>query len=150
MKPTIIVLHLPGRGISSIPSPKIHLRPRPPILPTMVPLCCPGRQSRLPPTATFSPAFSTRTSPSPLTKKSSTRGPPSPAKPGSAKTHDQDQTAAEGLVQAPSVSFEGLGISRNMKVVLLVILGVFGSIETYFWCRAIWTWWKGDEEVDGQ
>lgn len=71
-----------------------------------------------------------------------------PAKPGSAKTHDREQMATE--VQAPSVSFEGLGISRNMKLGLLVILSVFGSIETYFWCRAFWIWWVGGEESDGQ
>jgi hypothetical protein len=37
-----------------------------------------------------------------------------------------------------------------MKVVLLVILGGFGSIETYFWCRAIWTWWVGGEHGEGR
>lgn len=78
--------------------------------------------------------------------------PPSPAPPGSAKTHNHERMAADE-VQAPSVSFEGLGISRNMKIVLLVILGVFGSVETYFWCRAAWIWWVGggeEEEGDGQ
>lgn len=141
MKPTITALQLPKRCISSISSPKTHPQLRGPLLPTMVLFCSPGRQSRLPPT---SPTFSTRLSSSPLSNKSTDQAPP--AKPGSAKTHNHDQ---EVQVQTPSVSFESLGISRNMKVVLLVILGVFGSIETYFWCRAIWTWWKGGKEVDG-
>lgn len=142
MKPTITALHLSKRCISSIFSPKTHLlQPRGPLLPTMVLLRRPERQSRLPPTSS---TFSARLSSSPLSNKSTARAPP--AKPRSAKTHDHDQ---EVQVHAPSVSFESLGISRNMKVVLLVILSVFGSIETYFWCKAIWTWWKGGEEVDG-
>jgi hypothetical protein len=51
--------------------------------------------------------------------------------------------------EMPAVSFESLGIGRNMKVVLLVVLGVFGSIETVFWCKAVWIWWKkGDVDID--
>ncbi|KAJ5883809.1 uncharacterized protein N7473_010695 [Penicillium subrubescens] len=111
----------------------------------MVPLGSPGRQSRLPPTTIFSsPAFWMRAAYASLSNK-----PPSPVKPGSAKTHNNERMAADE-VQAPSVSFEGLGISRNMKLFLLVILGVFGSVETYFWCKAIWIWWIGGEEGGGQ
>ena len=46
------------------------------------------------------------------------------------------------------MSFESLGIGKNMKVFLLVILGVFGSIETWFWCKAIWIWWKKRSDND--
>jgi len=29
------------------------------------------------------------------------------------------------------------------------VLGIFGTIETWFWCKAVWVWWKnrfGDGE----
>ncbi|GME55546.1 hypothetical protein GTA08_BOTSDO12540 [Neofusicoccum parvum] len=44
----------------------------------------------------------------------------------------------------PPFSFEALGVSKNMKMVLIGLLSVFGTIETWFWCKAIWRWWKGD------
>lgn len=141
MRTPIQTLHLHKRSLSSISSPKLHLplEPQPPLRRTTVPL---RSLARLTPTAS---SFSTQTPHLALSSKSS------PVKPGSAKTHESDQDGeVQAQAEALSVSFEGLGISRNMKVVLLVILGVFGSIETYFWCRAVWTWWRGGEEGDGQ
>lgn len=49
-------------------------------------------------------------------------------------------------LQTPSVSLESLGIGKNMKVFLIAILCVLGTIETWFWCKAIWIWWKGGQE----
>ncbi|KAI5459343.1 hypothetical protein BGZ63DRAFT_390744 [Mariannaea sp. PMI_226] len=43
----------------------------------------------------------------------------------------------------PAFSFEALGLSRNMKVFLIIILSIFGTLETWFYCKAIWQWWKG-------
>ncbi|EFR03332.1 hypothetical protein MGYG_06329 [Nannizzia gypsea CBS 118893] len=48
--------------------------------------------------------------------------------------------------RTPPVSLESLGIGKNMKILLLVVLSVLGTIETWFWCKAIWTWWKGGEK----
>ncbi|EGD90233.1 hypothetical protein H112_02704 [Trichophyton rubrum D6] len=48
--------------------------------------------------------------------------------------------------RTPPVSLESLGIGKNMKIVLLVVLSVLGTIEMWFWCKAIWTWWKGGEK----
>lgn len=50
----------------------------------------------------------------------------------------------EDPFSTPSVSLESLGIGRNMKLFLLVVLSIIGTIETWFWCKAIWIWWKGD------
>lgn len=47
----------------------------------------------------------------------------------------------------PAFSFEALGVSKNMKIVLLGILSILGTIETWVWCKAIWYWWKGDSDV---
>lgn len=46
--------------------------------------------------------------------------------------------------ELPKFSFEGLGISKNMKLFLIGILGVLGTIETWFWCKAIWRWYNGE------
>ncbi|KAH7131327.1 hypothetical protein EDB81DRAFT_808377 [Dactylonectria macrodidyma] len=47
----------------------------------------------------------------------------------------------------PTFSLEVLGVSKNMKIFLLVVLSIMGTIETWFWCKAIWYWWKGDSEA---
>ncbi|KAJ7185346.1 hypothetical protein C8R46DRAFT_1060212 [Mycena filopes] len=39
--------------------------------------------------------------------------------------------------------WEELGISRNMKIFLIVLLSIFGSIETWLWTKGILRWWYG-------
>lgn len=48
--------------------------------------------------------------------------------------------------EIPSFSFDSLGPAKTTKTVVLVIFGVFGTIESWFWAQAIWRWWKGDDE----
>lgn len=45
----------------------------------------------------------------------------------------------------PAFNISSLGLSRNMKIFLLVVLSIFGTIETWFWCKAIYHWWGGDK-----
>ncbi|KAI9151535.1 ABC-transporter-regulating transcription factor [Paramyrothecium foliicola] len=45
--------------------------------------------------------------------------------------------------EMPTVSLSELGLSKNMRLVLIVILSVFGTIETWFYCQALWRWWQG-------
>lgn len=47
----------------------------------------------------------------------------------------------------PKFSLDGLGLSRNMKIFLVVVLSIFGTMETWFYCKAIWRWWKGKTAV---
>ncbi|KAH6887414.1 hypothetical protein B0T10DRAFT_489769 [Thelonectria olida] len=47
----------------------------------------------------------------------------------------------------PAFSFEALGIGKNMKIVLIIILSIFGTLETWFYCQAVWRWWKGTAEA---
>ncbi|KAI5862786.1 hypothetical protein GGS23DRAFT_569422 [Durotheca rogersii] len=64
---------------------------------------------------------------------------------------EQSNKNASNPPENPSVgefSFEGLGMTRNVKVFIIVALIAFGSMETYFWVQWIWRWWtggKGDE-----
>jgi hypothetical protein len=48
-------------------------------------------------------------------------------------------------VEIPIFSLDGLGLSKNGKRFVIGILCVLGTIETWFWCRAGWRWWKGGE-----
>ncbi|KAI6090899.1 hypothetical protein F4821DRAFT_228148 [Hypoxylon rubiginosum] len=57
-----------------------------------------------------------------LTAKSSPKNPP--------KSADE--------IPPMEFSFKGLGMSRNTKIAVLVILSIFGTIETVFWVRWIW------------
>jgi len=61
--------------------------------------------------------------------------------------HDAEKARPvhEDPFNTPSVSLESLGIGKKMKMFLLAVLTVFGTIETWFWCKAIFIWWKGDE-----
>ncbi|KAI6364320.1 hypothetical protein MCOR25_005658 [Pyricularia grisea] len=47
--------------------------------------------------------------------------------------------------QLPKVTFESLGVTGPLKWVIVALLTVFGTIETWVWCKAIWRWWKGGE-----
>lgn len=50
--------------------------------------------------------------------------------------------------ELPAFSLEGLGISRNMKLVIIGILCAFGTMETWMYCKWIWRWWKGEANGD--
>ncbi|UNI22851.1 hypothetical protein JDV02_008701 [Purpureocillium takamizusanense] len=43
-------------------------------------------------------------------------------------------------------NFAGLGLSKNMKVFLIVVVSIFGTMETWMYCKAIWRWWKGGDD----
>ncbi|KAK8925588.1 hypothetical protein H634G_10131 [Metarhizium anisopliae BRIP 53293] len=48
--------------------------------------------------------------------------------------------------ELPAFSLHGLGISRNMKLALVGILGIFGAMETWMYCKWIWQWCKGQAD----
>lgn len=48
--------------------------------------------------------------------------------------------------ELPSFSFEGLGMSRNTKIAVIVILSIFGTIESIFWIKWISNWFSGTKE----
>lgn len=50
--------------------------------------------------------------------------------------------------ELPSFSFEGLGMSRNAKIFVIVVLSIFGTIETWVWCKGIYRWWNGSPEKE--
>lgn len=55
------------------------------------------------------------------------------------------QESRNGNPELPKFSLDGLGVSKNMKIFLIVVLSIFGTMETWFYCKAIWRWWKGDQ-----
>lgn len=50
-----------------------------------------------------------------------------------------------GNPELPKFSLDGLGIGKNMKIFLVVVLSIFGTMETWFYCKAIWRWWYGEQ-----
>ncbi|KAI1367561.1 hypothetical protein F5Y08DRAFT_298266, partial [Xylaria arbuscula] len=46
------------------------------------------------------------------------------------------------------ISFRDLGMNRTTKLVVYTVIGILGTMETIFWCKAIWRWWKGGEAED--
>ncbi|OAR02712.1 hypothetical protein LLEC1_07777, partial [Akanthomyces lecanii] len=75
---------------------------------------------------------------------------------GTAGTTAQPQQAAKkpaaatgepgsGNPELPRFSLDGLGLGRNMKAFLIAVLCVFGTMETWFYCKAIWRWWYGEQ-----
>lgn len=124
MFPSTNTLRLPLKGTLSLPT---RAQIQPPLAHTAV-LHGPPRKSRTP---AYSPnMFSTQSA---LLNKH-TRPKP-----------DSEESGSDPM-QTPSVTLEALGIGKNMKLFLIAVLGVFGTIETWFWCKAIWIWWKGDRE----
>lgn len=67
------------------------------------------------------------------------------------RSKSDEKKVDEIYEKPPSASLESLGIGRNVKVFLFVVLGIFGTIETWVWCKAAWMWWKnrfgGGEET---
>ncbi|KAK2616291.1 hypothetical protein QQS21_000725 [Conoideocrella luteorostrata] len=46
--------------------------------------------------------------------------------------------------ELPVFSFEELGISKSMKFVLIGIISIFATMETWMYCTWIWRRWKGE------
>ncbi|KAI1422176.1 hypothetical protein F5Y12DRAFT_717582 [Xylaria sp. FL1777] len=44
------------------------------------------------------------------------------------------------------ISFQDLGMTRITKFVVYTVIGILGTMETIFWCKALWRWWAGGEE----
>ncbi|POR34781.1 Cutinase transcription factor 1 alpha [Tolypocladium paradoxum] len=66
---------------------------------------------------------------------------------GSQKKAPPKAETKESAAESPSfeTSFASLGLSRNMKIFLVVVVSIFGTMETWFYCKAAWIWWKGGE-----
>lgn len=47
--------------------------------------------------------------------------------------------------EMPVFSLDALGLSTNMKRLVIGIIGFFGIVETWVWCKGILRWWKGRE-----
>lgn len=50
--------------------------------------------------------------------------------------------------ELPKFSFEGLGMSKNARIFVIVVLSIFGTIETWVWCKGIYRWWTGPSEEE--
>lgn len=55
------------------------------------------------------------------------------------------EESQNGNPELPKFSLDGLGVSKNMKIFLIVVLSIFGTMETWFYCKAIYRWWYGEQ-----
>lgn len=68
-------------------------------------------------------------------------------------THPNTRTTPKPTSQPPGVEppvfdLNALGIKGPVKVVVIVVVCVLGTVETVFWIKVGWRWWMG--EGDGQ
>jgi hypothetical protein len=66
--------------------------------------------------------------------------------PGTSGKSSKTNASHNSNPEYPAFSLSALGLSRNMRMGLLVILSIFGTIETWFYGQAIWRWWKAKQE----
>jgi hypothetical protein len=43
-----------------------------------------------------------------------------------------------------AMSFESIGIGKNMKMLVLLIASVTAILEVFICCESVWNWWKGE------
>lgn len=56
----------------------------------------------------------------------------------SLKSNSDQKRPFDDQVEPPKASFRDLGASRTVKVVVIVALMVFGTMESIFWMRVLW------------
>lgn len=59
---------------------------------------------------------------------------------GTARPQPSDTEQAEDM---PAFSLGGLGLGRNMRLLVLGLIGVLATVETWFWCVWAWRRWTG-------
>ncbi|EWG52076.1 hypothetical protein FVEG_16916 [Fusarium verticillioides 7600] len=65
----------------------------------------------------------------------------------SRKRKAQRNETAEPNPSYPAFSLNYLGLSKRTRILLMVVLNIFGTIETWVWCKAIWQWRKSRQEA---
>jgi len=55
-----------------------------------------------------------------------------------AKIYPSQGSQVNGNPELPKFSLDGLDLGKNMKIFLVVVLCIFGTMETWFYCKAIW------------
>ncbi|KAL3447693.1 hypothetical protein BJX65DRAFT_90249 [Aspergillus insuetus] len=50
----------------------------------------------------------------------------------------------------PKITLEGLGISKNVRIVLIVLLSIWGTFETYFYYQAVMRWWRARKQAENE
>lgn len=59
------------------------------------------------------------------------------------QTKPKRNTIPELNPSYPAFNLNSLGLGKRMKIAVIIIVSIFGTIETWFWCTAIWRWWQG-------
>ncbi|KAL2785801.1 hypothetical protein BJX66DRAFT_314098, partial [Aspergillus keveii] len=68
-------------------------------------------------------------------------------KPASSPNADRKPTEPVNP-EFPKITLEGLGISKNVRIVLIVLLSIWGTFETYFYYQAVMRWWRARKPAE--
>ncbi|KAI1076274.1 hypothetical protein F5B20DRAFT_556256 [Whalleya microplaca] len=60
------------------------------------------------------------------------------------KKSDKKSSTPEDIPNTESF-FKGLGMTRNTKIIVIVILSIYGTIESIFWIRVFLRWMRKDK-----
>lgn len=67
--------------------------------------------------------------------------------PGPSNANDHKITLGNrNLLHRINASFERLGITGRIKLVVVTILCIFGTMETVFYTQMILRWWRGEQK----
>ncbi|KAL2855705.1 hypothetical protein BJX68DRAFT_231071 [Aspergillus pseudodeflectus] len=70
-------------------------------------------------------------------------------KPARAPNADRKSTQTSNP-ELPKITLEGLGISKNVRIVLIVFLSIWGTFETYFYYQAVMRWWRARNQPENK
>jgi hypothetical protein len=70
--------------------------------------------------------------------------------PGKAQNRKPGPTTPPQNPSLPDFSFQGLGANRTVKVIVIVCLPVFGTIESIFWVKALWAKFSPSPEEESK
>ncbi|KAI1805471.1 hypothetical protein F4811DRAFT_514832 [Daldinia bambusicola] len=64
----------------------------------------------------------------------------------SAKRPTNDPSKQPDKIPPMGFSFEGLGMTRRTKIAVIIIISIYGTMETIFYIRWFWRWYSGTED----
>ncbi|KAI1468432.1 uncharacterized protein F4812DRAFT_368434 [Daldinia caldariorum] len=64
----------------------------------------------------------------------------------SAKRPTNDPSKQPDEIPPMGFSLEGLGMTRRTKIVVIIIISIYGTMETIFYARWFWHWYSGTED----
>ncbi|KAJ5485485.1 hypothetical protein N7539_005473 [Penicillium diatomitis] len=59
----------------------------------------------------------------------------------------ESELGREPSLNALTMTFESLGIGKNMQRLVILIASVTAALELFIWCEYVWNWWGRDDSM---